>query len=129
MLKKNKNYIVKKSSAGLGLFASQDIAKEEYILEYVGPILNDAQADKKAGRYLFNIKKNKTIDGSSRKNIARYFNHSCKPNCEAINEDDKRIYIQTKRAIKKGEELTYDYGKEYVDEFCKPCLCSACSKK
>lgn len=127
-MEKNKKYIVKKSFAGLGLFATDDFVKGEFVIEYTGPLLTDVEADKKGGRYLFRIKKDKTIDGTGRANIARYVNHSHKPNCEALNEDDKRIIIQTKRKIRKGEELTYNYGQEYVEEFCDPCLCDSCRK-
>lgn len=122
----NKKYRVGRSFAGLGLFAIGDFKKGDFIIEYIGPILADKQADAKGGRYLFSLAKNKTIDGSGRENIARYLNQGCKPNCEAINEDDKKIVIHAKRAIKAGEELTYDYGKEYKEEFCNPCLCEGC---
>ncbi|MGL1245549.1 SET domain-containing protein, partial [Vibrio parahaemolyticus] len=65
-------------------------------------------------KYLFEVNKNKTIDGSDRANIARYVNHACKPNCEA--EITKgRVFYFSKRAIKAGEELSVDYGKEYFD--------------
>ena len=60
-------------------------------------------------------------------NKARYLNHSCRPNCETDIVKGK-VYIYAKRNIKSGEELTYDYGKEYVDDFIKPygCKCLKC---
>lgn len=122
--------VVKKSSAGFGLFADEDIPKDVYIIEYCGPILTNAQANEKGGKYLFKINTRKTIDGSGRQNTARYINHSCKPNCDAV-IDGSRIFIESRRKIKKGEEITYHYGKEYVDDYIKPmgCKCSHCLTK
>lgn len=122
--------VVKKSMAGLGLFATQPIKKGSFIIEYVGPLLNDEEVDAKGGKYLFALGKDWTIDGSSRENIARYINHSCvRTNCEPI-QYAKRIKIRATRNIKPGEELFYDYGKEYFDEFIKGrCLCPKHAKK
>ena len=80
--------------------------------------------------YLFEINKNLTIDGTDRKNVARYINHACKPNCE-IDTPKGRIFVSAVKNIKKGEELNYDYGEEYFDEFIKPngCRCSSCVAK
>ena len=117
---------VKRSRAGLGLFAETPIRKDDFVVEYHGPLLNDEQADKKSGKYLFAIDKDLTIDGSSRQNKARYINHACRPNCE-VEIDGKRLFIYAKKNIKAGEELTYHYGKEYFDGFIKPagCRCPA----
>lgn len=121
---------VKKSIAGLGLFATEPIKKGSFVIEYFGPLLNDEQVQKKGGKYLFALGKKWTIDGTSRKNIARYINHSCVgTNCEPI-QYANRIRIKAKRNIKSGEELFYDYGKEYFDEFLgKHCRCAKHSKK
>ncbi len=115
---------VKKSIAGLGLFAKEPIKKGTFIIEYVGPLLNDEEVDIKGGKYLFALGKDWTIDGTNRKNIARYINHSCvRTNCEPI-QYAKHIKIKSTRNIKAGEELYYDYGKEYFDEFLKGrCQC------
>lgn len=119
--------IVKKSQAGFGLFAVEPIARGRFVIEYKGPILDNKAADKKAGRYLFRLDRKRTIDGSVRWNIARYINHSCAPNCEAINEGD-HIMIYAKKNISVGEELSYDYGREYFEEFLKSdCLCKKCT--
>jgi SET domain-containing protein len=79
-------------------------------------------------RYLFEIDKHWTIDGSSHDNTARYINHSCKPNCEARIEEGK-VMIYALYAIPEGEEITIDYGDEYFDEFIRPhgCRCNACA--
>ena len=116
---------VKRSFAGLGLFTLEDIKKDTLIIEYCGPLLTDEQADKKGGKYLFEVPDSKwTIDGSVRSNLARYLNHSCKPNCATF-ADGNRVFIEAKRNIKAGEELTYDYGKQYMEDLIKDgkCLC------
>lgn len=121
---------VRRGLAGLGIFATAPIKKGSFIIEYWGPILNDVQMQKKGGKYLFELAKNKTIDGSSRKNVARYINHACRPNCE-VSIKKGRIFINAVKNIRAGDELTYDYGKEYVDEFIKPygCRCGTCAQK
>jgi uncharacterized protein len=120
----------KRSGTGLGLYTTEPIKKNVYIIEYTGTKLNNKQRDERGGRYLFEINSRLTIDGSSRKNIARYINHSCRPNCD-IEIKKQKVYIVAKKNIQLGEELTYDYGKEYFDAFIKPmgCKCTACSTK
>jgi SET domain-containing protein len=125
----SKKVLVKRSSAGLGLFAAEDYKRGDIIIEYVGTIISTAEADKKGGKYLFSLNEDWVIDGSSRSNTARYINHSCKPNCYAeLSADERQVFIIAKRAIKSGEELCYNYGKEYVDIMIKPsgCKCASC---
>lgn len=116
--------IVKRSIDGLGLFATAPIKKGSFIIEYKGPLLSDDEVDKKGGKYLFALGKNWTISGDSRENIARYINHSCiGTNCQPV-QYALRIKIRATRNIKPGQELYYDYGKEYYDEFIKGrCQC------
>ena len=123
-------YKIKKGIAGLGLFASRDIKKGELVIEYVGEKISNKDQDLLNGKYLFEINSRWTIDGKARSNIARYVNHSCKPNCEPEIRKG-RIFIEAKRNIKAGEELCYNYGKEYFNEFIKPfgCRCSSCGAK
>lgn len=109
-------FAVKRSYAGLGLFAKTPIKKGEFVIEYWGQIITDEEAEKKGGQYLFDLDETSfTIDGTTRKNTARYINHSCKPNCEP-EQDGKRIYIMAIRDIAPGEELTYNYGKQYFKQ-------------
>lgn len=116
--------VVKKSNAGLGLFATAPIKKGSFIIEYVGPLLGENEVDKKGGKYLFALGKKWTIDGTARQNIARYINHSCVgTNCEPT-QYALHIKIRATKNIKAGEELLYDYGKEYFDAFIgKLCRC------
>ncbi len=125
-------FIIKKSAPGLGrgLFADAKIKRGDFILEYTGKKIPTTDADRMKSRYLFEIDKEWTIDGSPRSNTARYINHSCGPNT-AAEILEGRIMIFAARDIKKGEELTIDYDREYFDEFIGPngCRCSKCSEK
>jgi SET domain-containing protein len=119
---------VKRSTAGLGLYAGQDIPKGVCVIEYVGREISKEEETTSRSQYLFEVTRNKTIDGSIRSNTARYINYSHRPNCEP--EIHKaRVYIFSKRAIKEGEELSYDYGKDFYEEHIKPkgCKCVRCA--
>ena len=118
---------VKRSSAGLGLFAARPFKKGERIIEYVGRTISNAEAYTSRSKYLFEVNKRKTIDGTVRTNIARYINHSCRPNCEPEIERG-HIYIDAIKNIKEGEEFSYDYGEEYFNEHIRPFGCR-CAKK
>lgn len=122
--------LVKRSSAGLGLFAGESIKKNSCIIEYTGRVISKKEEYTNKSKYLFEINSRKTIDGRDRTNTARYINHSCRPNCEPKIIKGK-IFIMAKRNIKIKEELCYDYGKEYYNEHIKPfgCRCIKCYKK
>ena len=122
--------VVKRSRAGLGLFAARPFKKSERIIEYFGRTITNAETYTSRSKYLFAVHSRKTIDGMTRRNTARYINHSCRPNCTPEIERG-RIFIDAKRNIQAGEELTYDYGKEYVDTHIKPrgCRCATCDAK
>lgn len=127
-----KKVVVKRSSAGLGLFATESFIKDETVIEYVGEIITDKEAQRRGGKYLFELNDDWTIDGTSRKNIARYINHSCKPNCyPELSEDETQVFIKTKRKISAEEELTYNYGAYYFKTVIKPagCRCTNCQQK
>jgi SET domain-containing protein len=122
---------VKKGLNGLGLFTTVPMKKGDCIIEYVGDILTtDEEVNARGGQYLFEVSSKKTIDGSLRSNTARYINHSCRPNCE-VDIIKTRVFVYAKRNIKIGEELAYDYGKEFWKEYIKPkgCRCDKCSYK
>jgi hypothetical protein len=120
-----KNVKAKRGIAGLGLFAEEDIKKGERIIEYIGNTLLGQEAiDAPANMYLFEVSRNKTIDGSPRWNKARYINHSCDGNAESETRKG-RVFIQAIKNIKKGEEITYDYGEEFFLEYCSDCKCGA----
>lgn len=123
---------VKRSSAGLGLFAEEAIPKDQLIIEYTGERISEEESNRRGGRYLFAVTDELVIDGKDHDNKARYINHACKPNAEAEHdEEDDRIYIRACKKIKAGEEITYHYGKVYVEEYIKKhgCKCTTCKNK
>lgn len=118
---------------GLGLFATKPIKKRVRLAEYKGPRLSLKQAEKaeaNGNRYLFEVNSRWTIDGKARSNIARYFNHSCNPNTDSTIRGG-RVFIFTLRNIKPGEELTYDYGTDYLKNVIgkSNCKCPRCRKR
>ena len=121
---------VKRSKSGLGVFSNEAIKKGKFILEYSGELIPNEEADRRGGRYLFNINSRWTVDGRKLENLSRYLNHSCRPNCE-VKTRGKKILIYSYKNIKAGDELTYDYGKDYFDQYIKPhgCRCEKCLKK
>ncbi len=119
---------VGRASAGLGLFATRPFKKGERIIEYVGRTLSKEEEYTSRSKYLFEVNSRKTIDGSTRSNIARYINHSCTPNCEPEIVRG-HIYIDAIKNIKAGEELVYDYGEEYFNEHIRPYGCRCAKKK
>jgi uncharacterized protein len=120
-------FAIRRTRTGLGFFALEPIPANKRIIEYTGPIISNAEVDKRRGKYFFGLNSKWSIDGSPRSNTARYINHSCRPNAEAF-VTRHRVWIWSKRKIKVGEEITYDYGKEYFDDHIKPrgCKCDKC---
>jgi uncharacterized protein len=129
-----KPYRIGRSRTGLGLFATKPIKKGAEIIEYFGPLLDsrNEKHDEIENKYLFEINGRWTIDGSTRRNVARYINHACRPNAESdVQSRNRKVFIRAIKNIQPGEEINYDYGKEYFKEFLKPigCKCHACEKK
>jgi uncharacterized protein len=128
-----KPYRVGRSPTGLGLFATEPIAEGAFIVEYKGRRLPHAQAKRleaRGSRYMYEINSRWTVDGSSRRNMGRYANHSCRPNAESDVVKGK-VILRARKKIKPGEEITYDYGREYFDIFLKPagCKCAKCVER
>lgn len=122
---------VKRSSAGLGLFANTEFADGDFIIEYSGEHISHDEADRRGGKYLFTLTDKIVIDGKERTNTARYINHSCEPNAEAVIEDDKKVIFLAIKDIAPGDEICFDYGTEYVEDIIAAvgCKCSPCEKK
>ena len=130
----NKPYRVGRSRTGLGLFATKPIKKGAKIVRYFGPLLDSRKEKDDAieNKYLFELNGRWTIDGSVRKNIARYINHACKPNAESdVSARKRKVVIRAIKNIEPGEEINYDYGTDYFKAYLKPigCKCAACEKK
>jgi uncharacterized protein len=123
---------VVRSATGLGLFAARPIGRGAYIATYRGrriPAEEARRREARGARYMFELDSRWTIDGSPRWNLARYINHSCRPNARPVARQG-RIVIIASRRIEPGEEITYDYGREYFDLFLRTsCRCSACRAK
>jgi SET domain-containing protein len=119
-----------RSRAGLGLFARVPIRKGQFILRYSGRKIPTDSADDLDTRYLFEINTRWTIDGATRRNRARYINHSCRPNAE-VYFVKHIIKIRAIRNIKPGDEISYHYGRNYFEAFIKDagCRCLACARK
>ncbi len=129
-----KPYRIGRSKTGLGLFATKPIKKGEKIVRYFGPILNSKKKDEDAieNKYLFELTNRWTIDGSVRENVARYINHSCRPNAESdVKPRKRKVFIRAIKNIEPGDEINYDYGTDYFKAYLKPigCKCEACEKK
>ena len=116
--KKRRRIMVRNSPIhGRGVFALRRIPKGTRIIEYKGNLITEKEADRRYSRIhensphtmLFSLDGGLVIDATRRGNSARWINHSCAPNCEAI-EEEGRIFIDTIHRIPAGGELTYDYN-------------------
>lgn len=121
-------YKVTRGLSGLGLTAIAPIPEDEKIIEYVGPHVAWKTLPEKPNQYLMELNKTTYIDGSTRENIARYINHSCEPNAYLLIQRG-HAWIFAARDIEQGEEITFDYGEEFFNEYIKPkgCRCTKCS--
>jgi len=121
---------VARSRTGLGLFATKPIQKGDFIIKYWGRRVSNKLADEIDNRYLFEINSRWTVDGATRRNIARYINHSCRPNAETDIVKGE-ILISAIKNITPGDEITYDYGKDHFNAFIKPkgCRCVKCAEQ
>jgi SET domain-containing protein len=123
---------------GKGVFALQDIAEGETLIEYVGEVISWDEAQDRHPHdpkdpnhtFYFHVNEDRVIDALFGGNSSRWINHSCNPNCEA-DEDNDRIFIKAIRNIKAGEELNYDYGLIIDEPYTKklkaeyPCWCGS----
>jgi SET domain-containing protein len=112
---------------GWGVFAREPINKNKRIIDYAGQLITNKQSESREDRYLrkgciwvFRVNRNWSRDANVGGNVARFINHSCRPNCW-VDVVDKTIWIRAARNIKAGEELTYDYNTEGDKSI--PCRC------
>src|ERR1700709_2046396 len=130
----NKPYRIGRSRTGLGLFATKPIKKGAKIVRYFGPLLDsrNKKHDDIGNKYLFELNGRWTIDGSVRKNVARYINHACRPNAESdVSARKRKVVIRAIKNIEPGEEINDDDGTDYFKAYLKPigCKCDSCEKK
>ena len=120
-----------------GLFAVRDIPMGAEVIEYKGNLVEKdisrqrahewEQKARESGEgmvYIFDLNEKYDLDGNIPDNPAKYANHHCEPNCEALNDND-RIVLSAIKEIPKGAELTFDYGYALDSFFDHPCLCGA----
>jgi len=137
--KRARRFAARKSPIhGRGVFALVRIAKKTRIVEYKGELISDAEADRRYSKMhahsphtmLFSVDGGLVIDATRRGNSARWINHSCAPNCD-IEEEGSRVFIDARREIRPGEELTYDYNLQIGERHTKAakrehaCFCGA----
>lgn len=127
---------------GKGVFATAKIRKGTRIIEYRGQRASWEDAierpasdpDDPNHTFFFELSDGRVIDGNVRGNAARWINHSCDPNCESVEEEDGRVYIEARRKVKAEEELSYDYrlsldgkiGKKELAEYACSCGAKKC---
>lgn len=109
------------------MYAAENIAAGTRIVEYKGELISQAEAWRREQRYLprhriwiFIINDRWSRDAAVGGNIARYINHSCRPNCH-VDIIGRSVWIFASRRLRKGEELTYDYNTEGDKTI--PCRC------
>tara|TARA_A100001035_G_C27662931_1_gene444645 strand:+ start:358 stop:849 length:492 start_codon:yes stop_codon:yes gene_type:complete len=126
---------------GTGIFATREIEENTKIIQYIGEKILKSEGDKRSEKrlnkylhsqkdgsvYIFELNRKYDIDGSPKYNKARYINHSCNPNCE-VDIKNNEIWITSIKRIKKGEELSYDYGFEFDKDDFKDHVCKCGSK-
>ncbi|HWD18828.1 MAG TPA: SET domain-containing protein-lysine N-methyltransferase [Verrucomicrobiae bacterium] len=120
-------YIATSPISGRGGFASADIPRGARIVEYLGVKISKLESlhlCEENNPYIFSLNDEFDLNGDVAWNPARFLNHSCDGNCEAENKDS-HIWILARRAIKKGEELTFNYGYDLEDYRQYPCHCGA----
>ncbi len=102
---------------GRGVFAVRTIRRGSTIIEYRGDRTTwaiasrrpDSDPDNPHHTFIFELSDGTVIDAGRRGNAARWINHSCDPNCGTYEDERGRVYIEARRTIRAGEELTYDY--------------------
>jgi SET domain-containing protein len=129
----SRSYRVGRSVTGLGLFATKRIKRGAYIATYRGRRITTEESDRREARgakYMFALNKRWVIDGSPRWNVARYINHSCRPNAKPVGRRGGIVIVASRR-IEPDEEITYDYGRDYLKSFLTDggCRCVACRRK
>ena len=112
---------------GIGGFARLDIPAITRIIEYTGEKISKNESLSRCegnNEYIFALDDEDDLDGNVPWNPARFLNHSCRPNCEALLEQG-RIWVVSLRQIGAGEELTFNYGYDLEDYRQYPCSCGA----
>jgi hypothetical protein len=137
---RKRSYSVRNSTIhGRGVFATRKIRKGKTIIEYRGDVTSwdiasqrpDSDPENPFHTFIFELSDGRVIDAGVGGNAARWINHSCDPNCTTFEDDEGRVFIEARRKIPRGEELTYDYRLSYDGRLTKKahaafaCRCGA----
>jgi SET domain-containing protein len=114
---------------GFGVFADEPVNKNKRIIDYAGELISNQESEVREDRYLkkgciwvFRVNRNWSRDAAVGGNIARFINHSCKPNCWIeVDAKTRTIWVRAAKPIARGDELTYDYNTE--GDKVIPCRC------
>jgi len=140
-LRKSPAYVVRNSTIhGRGVFARRDIRKGTTIIEYRGDRTTwkiaskrpDSDSENPYHTFIFELDDGTVIDAGVRGNAARWINHSCDPNCTTYEDDTGRVFIEARRRILRGEELTYDYRLSVdgrITNKARACLACRCGAR
>ncbi|HEX2868102.1 MAG TPA: SET domain-containing protein [Ignavibacteriales bacterium] len=128
---KDNSHLIEVRNSGIhgnGLFATEDIAPGELVLIVAGEVIDESEALRREAEdgnvYIF-YNGDSFIDAAGTDKI-KYINHSCLPNCEVQDRDEASLNLVSVKPIKKGEEVTIDYG---YDEIYDQCNCDVCTDK
>lgn len=122
---------------GQGVFARYALPAGLKLGEYLGERIDKAESNRRgleqealaqktgvAAVYIFDLNETHDLDGNKPYNWVRFVNHSCAPNCEVVNEDD-RLFLYTVAPVARGAELTFDYGYDIAHFMDHPCRCGS----
>lgn len=138
---KRRTVILRSGIEGWGVYATEDIAVGDMVIEYMGEIIRPITSDEREayydsqgiGCYMFEVAPGRIVDATMLGNRARFINHSCEPNCfsrtVAVEHGRRVIVIFAKRNIKRGEELCYDYQFPLDAEDRVACACGSAKCK
>ncbi|BDD61998.1 histone methyltransferase set2 [Monascus purpureus] len=127
--------VIKTEKKGYGLRAETDLRPHQFIYEYVGEVINEAQFRRRMRQYdeegikhfyFMSLNKGEFVDATKKGNLGRFCNHSCNPNCYVdkwVVGEKLRMGIFTERSIKAGEELVFNYNVDRYGADPQPCYC------
>ena len=127
--------VIQTEKKGYGLRADTDLKPHDFIFEYIGEVINEANFRKRTIQYndegikhfyFMSLTKNEFVDATKKGNLGRFCNHSCNPNCYVdkwVVGDKLRMGIFAERKIKAGEELVFNYNVDRYGADPQPCYC------